>query len=96
MQVRYVPRSRFFDLIELNSESMDDGFTAATGAEQINFIMLDPNAIWQAVKVNVPKYQSADDPANPIDSHVFRFRVHHDAGVMETYTKGVYASVKAA
>jgi hypothetical protein len=96
MLVRYVPRSRFYDLIELNSDSMEDGYFPATGAKQINFIMLDPNAIWQAVKVNIPKYLSADDPANPIDSHKFMFRVHHDAGVMETYTKGVYASVKAA
>jgi hypothetical protein len=94
MLVRYVPRSRFYNLIELHSTSMEDGYSPAAGAKQINFIMLDPNAIWQAVKLSEPKVLDASDPANPLFSHVFRMRCHHDAGVMDTYTKGVYASTE--
>jgi len=96
MEVVYVPSDRFYSGIVLNSVSGEAGYTPGPGARKINFLMLDPMAIWQAVKVNVPKFVSADEPTNDLDSHIFRLRIFHDAGVIKVYEKGVYANLGAA
>jgi hypothetical protein len=93
LEVRYVPEVRFHELCELNSESAEMGFVSKGGS--LNFLLFHPSAIWQAVKVNVPKFISADDPSNRIDSHIFNIRLFHDADVIKTYEGGVYAN-KAA
>jgi len=95
MVVVYVPSDRFYSGITLNSVSGASGYTPTAGEHKVNFLMLDPKAIWQAVKVNVPKFVSADEPTNDLDSHIFRLRIFHDAGVIEVYKKGVYANLGA-
>ena len=96
MEVVFVPSDRFYSGITLNSVSGTSGFTPSAGALKVNFLMLDPQAIWQAVKVNVPKFVSADEPTNDLDSHIFRLRIFHDAGVIQVYEKGVYANLGSA
>jgi hypothetical protein len=96
MEIRYVPSDRFYDAIVLASASGAAGYTPDTGAKKVNFVMLDPKAVWQAVKVNVPKFISADESSNRIDSHIFNVRICHDAGVIEVNEKGVYANLGAA
>ena len=93
MTIVYVPSDRFYDGIVLQGNSGDAGFVPDVGAKKVNFIMGDPKAIWQAVKVNVPKFLSADDPANEIDSHRFNIRIFHDAGVIDYNKDGVYANL---
>jgi hypothetical protein len=96
MEIRYVPSDRFYNAITLSGTSGTAGFTPGTGALKVNFLMLDPRAAWQAVKVNVPKFISADEPTNRIDSHIFNIRIFHDAGVIQVNEKGVYANFGAA
>jgi len=93
LEIVYVPDVRFNSSITLNPTSGDMGFTP--DGNSINFLLLHPTAIWQAVKVSVPKYLSADDAANPVDSHIFNIRIFHDAGVYKLREKGVYANIAA-
>jgi hypothetical protein len=83
MAIVYVPSDRFYNAILLAGNSGAAGYTPGTGAKKVNFLMLDPKAVWQAVKVNVPKFISADDQSNRIDSHIFNIRIFHDAGVIK-------------
>jgi hypothetical protein len=96
MEIKYVPSDRFYSAIVLSGTSGNAGYTPDTGALKVNFLMLDPKAVWQAVKVNVPKFISADEPTNRIDSHIFNIRIFHDAGVIQVNEKGVYANMGAA
>jgi hypothetical protein len=96
MLIVYVPSDRFYNAIVLQGNSGDAGFVPDSGAKKVNFVMADPKAIWQAVKVNVPKFLSADDPANEIDSHRFNIRIFHDAGVIDYNKDGVYANLGEA
>jgi hypothetical protein len=96
MAIVYVPSDRFYDAILLAGVSSAAGYTPDEGANKVNFLMFDPKAVWQAVKVNVPKFISADDNANRIDSHIFNIRIFHDAGVIGVNEKGVYANIEAA
>jgi len=91
LQIRLIPQSRFNATVTLSDTSTDIGFTP--GTDPINFLLIYPGAIWQAVKVNVPKFISADDTSNRIDSHIFNIRLFHDANVLTVYNKGVYASL---
>ena len=93
MTVIYVPGDRFYSGITLNTVSGASGYNPTIGENKVNFLMLDPKAVWQAVKVNVPKFVSADEPTNDLDSHIFRLRIFHDAGVVKVYEKGVYANL---
>jgi len=96
MDIVYVPSDRFFDGVTLQGESGDSGFTPGPGAHKLNFLMFDPKAVWQAIKVNVPKFISADEPTNRIDSHIFNLRLFHDANVIQLNNDGLYSSVGEA
>jgi hypothetical protein len=96
MDIVYVPSDRFFDAIRLLEDSGETGFIPETGAHKLNFLMFDPKAVWQAIKVNVPKFISADEPTNRIDSHIFNTRIFHDANVIQLNNDGVYSNIGEA
>jgi hypothetical protein len=87
-----VPQARFNDEITLNSGASTFGYTAA--GNPINFILLDKNAVWQAVKINEPKMLAWNDPANILFANVLNLRLLHDAGVLQSRGNLVYASSK--
>jgi hypothetical protein len=74
-----VPQARFNDAITLNDGGSSFGYVAV--GNPINFILLDKNAVWQAVKMNEPKLLAWNDPANTLFANIVNFRVLHDAGV---------------
>jgi hypothetical protein len=83
----FVPPSRFHSEITLNPGGASFGY--ANAGEQINFLLIASNAVWQAVKVQNVKYVSADQ--NQLkDAHKFDFRIFHDAGVSAQNKLGVY------
>lgn len=75
-----VPQARFNDAVTLNAGS--DSFGYAASGNPINFILLDRNAVWQAVKMNDPKLLAWNDPANTLFANIVNFRILHDAGVV--------------
>lgn len=97
MQIVYVPPGRFYSAITLNDGSTNWGYTKATGASDLNFLMLHPSAILQAVKMAMPKIFSPDENQDK-DSWKFQYRLYHDAFVYENKVNGVYvhkATVKS-
>ena len=94
MDIVYVPNSRFKTIIELNSGESDQwGFKPGTDAQDINFMLLYPQSLVQAAKTAKGKFFTADENPN-VDSHIFAFRIFHDAYVVEKLKDGVYASIK--
>ncbi len=93
MPIVYVPSSRFYTGITLNDGSTNWGFTKGTGASNINFLMIYPQAILQVVKFSLPKIFTPDENQKT-DSWLFQFREYHDAFVYENKAKGVYLHAK--
>lgn len=93
MPIVYVPASRFYTGITLNDGSTNWGFTKGTGASNINFLMIYPQAILQVVKFSLPKIFTPDENQKT-DSWLFQFREYHDAFVYENKAKGVYLHAK--
>jgi len=96
VEVIPVPQSRFYKGITLDAGSSADagGFskTANTGRD-INFMLLHPTAVLQAVKHDNMKYFSPD-VNQTADAHMLQYRLYHDAFVLENHVDGVYAHVK--
>ncbi|HCC01911.1 MAG TPA: hypothetical protein DHW78_08340 [Ruminococcaceae bacterium] len=93
MPIVYVPSSRFYTGITLNDGSTNWGFAKGTGASNINFLMIYPQAILQVVKFSLPKIFTPDENQKT-DSWLFQFREYHDAFVYENKAKGVYLHAK--
>jgi hypothetical protein len=93
MDILFVPPNRFHDEIVLHSGEEDKWGYDPDGKE-INFMLLYPKAVVQARKVSNPKFISADEPANEVDSNKFMFRIYHDAFVLDRYKDGVYVNKK--
>ena len=95
-QIIQVPQTRFYKGITLDagSSASAGGFskTASTGRD-INFMIVHPTAVLQAVKHDNMKYFSPD--ANQTaDAHMLQYRLYHDAFVYDNHVDGVYAHIK--
>lgn len=89
MPIIYVPQSRFFTGITLNSGASAWGFAKGADAKNINFMMVDKAAVLQATKMALPKIFTPDENQTK-DAWKFQYRLYHDAMVYENKTGGVY------
>lgn len=89
MAIKYVPKTRFYTGITLNDGSSNWGYTKASGASDINFMVVYPPAILQVEKFALPKIFTPDENQDK-DEWKFQFRLYHDAFVYENKAKGIY------
>jgi len=91
-----VPQTRFYKGITLDAgaSASAGGFskTASTGRD-INFLILHPTAVLQAVKHDNMKYFSPD-VNQTADAHLLQYRLYHDAFVYDNHVKGIYSHIK--
>lgn len=90
MQIVYVPASRFYTGITLNSGASSWGFAKGSGAKALNFLLVSKSAVMQATKMALPKVFTPDENQDK-DAWKFQYRLYHDAMVYENKAKGVYA-----
>lgn len=91
MEIIPVPQGRFLTAIDLDAgaTSSAGGFSGTAGYKNINFELIHPSAILQAVKLDQVKYFSPD--VNQLsDGHLWQYRLYHDAFVYENKVDGVY------
>ena len=90
-QVVEIPQTRFYDAITTNAGATGSagGYTKASGAEDLNFLMMDKGAAFVDAKHNPIKVIT---PAlnQTTDSYVFHYRLYHDAFVYGQKTDGIY------
>ena len=89
MKLLYVPQTRFYTGVTLNSGETAWGYAKAASAKDINFLMLHPSAILQVKKLALPKIFDPDTNQDK-DAWKFQFRLYHDAFVYGEKAKGVY------
>ena len=98
IQIIRVPQTRFYKGITLDAGSSSNagGYskTTTTGAD-INFILMDRNAVLNVTKLNVGKLFTPDQNQSK-DAWQFDFRLYHDTFVLENKKKGIYVNHKAA
>lgn len=98
VEVIPVPQTRFYKGITLNAGATGSagGYTktASTGRD-INFMILHPTAVLQAVKHDNMKYFSPDENQTA-DAHLLQYRLYHDAFVYENHVDGVYSHIKGS
>lgn len=92
MNIVYVPEKRFNTQVTLHDGSSNFGFTPAGKA--INFMIVEPSAVAQAVKLSLPKIFDPDTNQDK-DEWKFQFREYHDAKVWEEKASGIYVCSKA-
>ena len=86
-----VPQSRFYTAIDLKSKTADSatGYAKASGAKNINFLIVSKSAVIQFTKHVFNKPLSPDN--NPDgDSWVIRYRKYGIAEVYDNKKKGIY------
>lgn len=95
MEVVRVPKGRFSTAITLYDGSANFGFvpTASTGYE-INFMIVHPSAVKNAVKLALPKIFSPDENQSA-DAWKFQYREYHDAFVLANKVNGIYLHRKS-
>ncbi len=89
MPIKYVSPTRFYTEILLNDGSESWGYKKSTSGKNINFMLIYPEAILQAVKLALPKVFTPDENQDK-DMWKFQFRIYHDAFVYENKAKGIY------
>lgn len=92
MRIIYVPQSRFYSAVTMNSGASAWGYSKGVDAKNINFMMVHPSAVIQAVKFALPKIFSPDENQTK-DAWKLQFRQYHDAFVLDNKVKGVFAHV---
>ena len=88
-RVIVVPQGRMNTTVTLNSGSGSFGFAPTAGGYKINFLIVHPTAVKNAVKWEQAKVFSPDEVYG-IDSWVLDTRVYHDAFVLDNKTNGIY------
>ena len=90
MEVVRVPKGRFATAITLYDGSANFGYvpTASTGY-WINFMIVHPSAVKNAVKLALPKIFSPDENQSA-DAWKFQYRENHDVFVLANKTDGIY------
>lgn len=90
-QVIEVPQTRMYTAVDLNDGDESYGYKKATGASDINFLIVERSAAVTAMDQYI-KYFSPDEDQNG-DSHVFPYRNYNLYGhVYENKVAGVYCS----
>ena len=89
MPIVYVPAKRFYTAITLNSGADAWGYTKASGAKDINFIMLSKSAVVQAIQLANAKTVDPDTNQSK-DAWSFMYRLFHDCFVYENKKNGIY------
>lgn len=92
MQVVRVPQNRFLSAITLNDGSSAFGYSKATGAKKINFMIVHPSAVLACKKLAVAKVFSPEENQKK-DGWLFQARLYHDIFVRENKMAGVYAHI---
>lgn len=87
MPIIYVPQSRFYTGITMNSGAEAWGY--AKNGVNINFMMIEKQAVLQATKMALPKVFSPDENQTK-DAWKFQYRLYHDAMVYENKAGGIY------
>jgi hypothetical protein len=91
-----VPQSRFQTAIDLDAGATTSagGYAAASGAKDINFMIIYPPAVLQAVKHE--KMKIFDPDVNQAkDAWLAQYRIYHDAFLYDNKVDGVYLHKKA-
>lgn len=100
MVVKYVPKGRFYSKATINTGSADSdgntswGYSKASDAKDINFMIIYPPSVVQVKKVIIPKIFTPDQNQEK-DAWKFQFRLYHDAFVLDNKKKGVYLHTAA-
>lgn len=89
MRVVRVPQDRFNTLVTLNSGASSFGFAPTAGGFKINFMIVHPSAVKNAVKLALPKIFSPDENQSA-DAWKFQYREYHDAFVLDNKVNGIY------
>ena len=84
-KVVVVPQSRFYSDVTISK----DGFEKASGAANLNFILLDPKAAFAVAKHK--KLRAFDPNTNQKqDAYLFQYRLYHDMFVYPQKAAGIY------
>lgn len=98
MKVIKVPQNRFYSAITLNTGSESTpkfGFEKASGAVNLNFMIIHPSAIIQVIKhASLKIFTPAENQT--MDAYKFDYRMYHDALVYDNKAKGIYVHKAAA
>lgn len=89
MPLIYVPKTRFYTALTLADGSSAWGYGKASGASDINFMIIYPEAVLQVKKFALPKIFTPDENQEK-DCWKFQFRLYHDAFVYENKAAGIY------
>jgi len=89
MEVIRVPQVRFNTLVTLNSGASAFGFAPTAGGYKINFMIVHPSAVKNAMKLALPKIFSPDENQSK-DAWKFQYRQYHDAFVLDNKVNGIY------
>lgn len=87
MPIIYVPQARFFSGVTLNAGGSAWGF--AKNGVNLNFAMIDKQAVLQATKMALPKIFDPDTNQDK-DAWKFQYRLYHDAFVYDNKAGGIY------
>ena len=95
MEVIKVPQTRFYTAVTLYDGSSegetDGGYTATSGAYNINFMIIEPSAVVQVAKHNSLKIFSPQVNQST-DGFMVQYRIYHDCFVYENKVAGIYVS----
>lgn len=89
MRVVRVPQARFNTAITLYDGSSNFGFAPTAGGYKINFMIVHPSAVKNAVRLALPKIFTPDENQSA-DSWKFQYREVHDAFVLANKVNGIY------
>ena len=94
-QVVTVPQSRFYTSVELNngSSGSEGGYKAGSDASEINFMIIQRDAVLQYTKHAEPKVILPEDNQTA-DAYKFGYRIYGLNDVYENKTAGIYVSIK--
>jgi len=98
-----VPQTRFYTAITLSAggTSSVGGYTRATGAEGINFILMDKGAAFadakhQALRIFSPNGEGGYPINQDTDGWEYQFRIVHDCWPYANKLNGIYVHTQAA
>lgn len=92
-----VPQTRFYTAIDLEAgatASAAGHYSKSAGGKEINFMWVDPKALVQVKKHELPKIFSPDEN-QAADNWIFDYDLYHDAFVLDNKIGGVYLHKKA-
>jgi hypothetical protein len=93
MRLIRVPSARFATAITLydgtTSGQEAGGYVKTAGGYDINFMIVDPNAVAKVVKHEVPRIFAPQVNQLP-DAYLFQYRIYHDLFVYANKVKGIY------